>query len=119
MDSKGKQRAVTAARAVKKEAESESESDEGFEHVDSVEDEDSSKKRRSLGVFGGGKKVGGGGGGGGGAGAMRCCQAERCMADLSDAKQYHRRHKVCEHHSKAQVVLVAGVRQRFCQQCSR
>ncbi|XVE66187.1 hypothetical protein DITRI_Ditri08aG0060400 [Diplodiscus trichospermus] len=52
-------------------------------------------------------------------GAMRCCQAENCTADLSDAKQYHRRHKVCEHHSKAQVVLVAGIRQRFCQQCSR
>lgn len=51
--------------------------------------------------------------------ASRCCQAEKCAADLSDAKQYHRRHKVCEHHAKAQVVLVAGVRQRFCQQCSR
>ncbi|GMN20762.1 hypothetical protein TIFTF001_045378 [Ficus carica] len=49
----------------------------------------------------------------------KCCQAEKCTADLSYAKQYHRRHKVCEHHSKAQVVLVSGLRQRFCQQCSR
>ena len=50
---------------------------------------------------------------------MRCCQAERCSADLNDAKQYHKRHKVCEYHAKAQVVVVAGVAQRFCQQCSR
>ncbi|KAG8641410.1 hypothetical protein MANES_13G145925v8 [Manihot esculenta] len=50
---------------------------------------------------------------------MRCCQADMCMADLSDAKPYHRRHKVCENHAKAQIVLVAGIRQRFCQQCSR
>ncbi|KAF5744093.1 squamosa promoter binding-like protein [Tripterygium wilfordii] len=119
MDSERKQRAVTASRVVKREAESDSDSDEGFEHVGFVEEEDSSKKRRgmSMTVAGGGKKDGGGAGGGGG--AMRCCQAEKCTADLSDAKQYHRRHKVCEHHSKAQVVLVAGVRQRFCQQCSR
>ncbi|KAG9439197.1 hypothetical protein H6P81_019362 [Aristolochia fimbriata] len=47
------------------------------------------------------------------------CQAEKCAADLSEAKRYHRRHKVCEHHSKAPVVLVGGLRQRFCQQCSR
>ncbi|KAL6657988.1 hypothetical protein ACP70R_005768 [Stipagrostis hirtigluma subsp. patula] len=47
------------------------------------------------------------------------CQAERCGADLSEAKRYNRRHKVCEAHSKAPVVLVAGLRQRFCQQCSR
>lgn len=47
------------------------------------------------------------------------CQAEKCSADLSEAKRYHRRHKVCEAHSKAPVVIVAGLRQRFCQQCSR
>ncbi|KAF8409218.1 hypothetical protein HHK36_005292 [Tetracentron sinense] len=46
-------------------------------------------------------------------------QAEKCKAYLTDAKRYHRRHKVCEHHAKATVVLVAGLRQRFCQQCSR
>ncbi|KAK6151746.1 hypothetical protein DH2020_014381 [Rehmannia glutinosa] len=57
--------------------------------------------------------------GGGGASSMKSCQAERCPADLSEAKTYHRRHKVCEHHAKAQVVVVAGIRQRFCQQCSR
>ncbi|CAI9087419.1 OLC1v1021484C2 [Oldenlandia corymbosa var. corymbosa] len=47
------------------------------------------------------------------------CQVEDCRADLKDAKPYHRRHKVCEHHSKAPLVLIAGIRQRFCQQCSR
>ncbi|XP_028793002.1 squamosa promoter-binding-like protein 3 [Neltuma alba] len=47
------------------------------------------------------------------------CQADRCGANLADAKRYHRRHKVCEFHSKAPVVIVAGLRQRFCQQCSR
>ncbi|KAH0913749.1 hypothetical protein HID58_037070 [Brassica napus] len=47
------------------------------------------------------------------------CQAERCNADLSHAKHYHRRHKVCEFHSKASTVVAAGLSQRFCQQCSR
>jgi len=66
------------------------------------------------------KGVGGGRRGGGGGGVSPpCCQAERCGADLTDAKRYHRRHKVCEFHSKAPVVVVAGMRQRFCQQCSR
>ncbi|XP_066397777.1 squamosa promoter-binding-like protein 13 [Miscanthus floridulus] len=63
--------------------------------------------------------VAAGGGGGGGCGGPRC-QAERCNANLvADEKPYNRRHKVCEAHSKAPVVLVAGLRQRFCQQCSR
>jgi len=47
------------------------------------------------------------------------CQAEGCNTDLSDAKHYHRRHKVCEFHSKAATVIAAGLTQRFCQQCSR
>lgn len=47
------------------------------------------------------------------------CQAEGCKADLSMAKHYHRRHKVCEQHSKAANVIAAGHTQRFCQQCSR
>lgn len=52
-------------------------------------------------------------------GGSRCCQAEKCTSDLGEAKQYHRRHRVCEFHAKAQAVVVAGVHQRFCQQCSR
>ncbi|XP_043710877.1 squamosa promoter-binding-like protein 8 [Telopea speciosissima] len=47
------------------------------------------------------------------------CQAEGCNADLTLAKHYHRRHKVCEFHSKASTVLAGGMTQRFCQQCSR
>ncbi|CAL0306905.1 unnamed protein product [Lupinus luteus] len=47
------------------------------------------------------------------------CQVQDCRADLSNAKDYHRRHKVCDLHSKASKALVANVMQRFCQQCSR
>lgn len=47
------------------------------------------------------------------------CQVEDCRADLSNAKDYHRRHKVCDIHSKATRALVGNVMQRFCQQCSR
>lgn len=53
-----------------------------------------------------------------GIGSLRC-QADECGADLRMAKAYHKRHKVCERHAKAAVVLVSGVRQRFCQQCSK
>ncbi|KAL6873639.1 hypothetical protein ACP4OV_013721 [Aristida adscensionis] len=47
------------------------------------------------------------------------CQVEGCRVDLSSAKDYHRKHKVCEAHSKAPKVVVAGLERRFCQQCSR
>lgn len=47
------------------------------------------------------------------------CQVEGCNADLSDAKAYYSRHKVCGMHSKSPTVIVAGLEQRFCQQCSR
>ncbi|KAE8671369.1 Squamosa promoter-binding-like protein 8 [Hibiscus syriacus] len=47
------------------------------------------------------------------------CQAVGCNADLTHSKHYHRRHKVCEFHSKAATVIAAGLTQRFCQQCSR
>ncbi|XP_020216842.1 squamosa promoter-binding protein 1 [Cajanus cajan] len=47
------------------------------------------------------------------------CQADECGEDLSMAKSYNRRHKVCQRHSKAPVVLVSTIRQRFCQQCSK
>lgn len=47
------------------------------------------------------------------------CQVEGCGAVLVNAKDYHRRHKVCEMHAKAPRVVVLGVEQRFCQQCSR
>jgi hypothetical protein len=47
------------------------------------------------------------------------CQVEGCKADLSGVKDYHRRHKVCDFHSKAAKVVMGGREQRFCQQCSR
>lgn len=55
---------------------------------------------------------------GGGHVAVRCL-VEGCKADLSKCREYHRRHKVCEMHSKTPVVIVSGREQRFCQQCSR
>ncbi|KAK3195119.1 hypothetical protein Dsin_026429 [Dipteronia sinensis] len=47
------------------------------------------------------------------------CQVEGCHVALINAKDYHKRHKVCEMHSKAPKVVVLGLEQRFCQQCSR
>ncbi|KAL1219766.1 Squamosa promoter-binding-like protein 14 [Cardamine amara subsp. amara] len=47
------------------------------------------------------------------------CQVDNCTEDLSHGKDYHRRHKVCEVHSKATKALVGKQMQRFCQQCSR
>lgn len=48
-----------------------------------------------------------------------CCQVEGCNLDLTLAKDYHRRHRICESHSKSPKVIVAGMERRFCQQCSR
>ncbi|URE09589.1 4-coumarate--CoA [Musa troglodytarum] len=47
------------------------------------------------------------------------CQVEGCNIDLSASKDYHRKHRVCESHSKSPKVVVAGQERRFCQQCSR
>nr|QBO25259.1 squamosa promoter binding protein-like 9 [Passiflora edulis var. edulis] len=47
------------------------------------------------------------------------CQVEGCKVDLSDAKAYYSKHRVCGMHSKSPTVIVAGLEQRFCQQCSR
>ncbi|KAI3728404.1 hypothetical protein L6452_17039 [Arctium lappa] len=47
------------------------------------------------------------------------CQVEGCNLDLSSAKEYHRKHRVCESHSKSLKVVVGGLDRRFCQQCSR
>lgn len=55
----------------------------------------------------------------GGTSNRAVCQVKDCGADLSRGKDYHRRHKVCEMHSKASKALVGNAMQRFCQQCSR
>ena len=47
------------------------------------------------------------------------CLVDGCNSDLSTCRDYHRRHKVCELHSKTAQVTIAGQKQRFCQQCSR
>ncbi|GKV25198.1 hypothetical protein SLEP1_g34668 [Rubroshorea leprosula] len=47
------------------------------------------------------------------------CQVYGCNKDLSSLKDYYKRHKVCEIHSKTAKVIVNGMEQRFCQQCSR
>ncbi|KAJ8503916.1 hypothetical protein OPV22_004802 [Ensete ventricosum] len=55
----------------------------------------------------------------GGSSSHPTCQVEGCDADLSDSRDYHRRHKVCEMHAKASSAMVRNAIQRFCQQCSR
>ncbi|XWS69284.1 hypothetical protein CRYUN_Cryun04dG0165900 [Craigia yunnanensis] len=47
------------------------------------------------------------------------CLVDGCTADLSKCRDYHRRHKVCEVHSKTPKVTIRDQEQRFCQQCSR
>ncbi|CAA0833049.1 Squamosa promoter-binding-like protein 6 [Striga hermonthica] len=47
------------------------------------------------------------------------CRVLGCNKDLSSSKDYHKRHKVCDVHSKTAMVIVNGKQQRFCQQCSR
>ncbi|XP_024032956.1 squamosa promoter-binding-like protein 7 [Morus notabilis] len=84
-------------------------------------------EERCVAGFAMGKKGKGfcGGGGGGGTTAATAtamvprCQVEGCHVALVNAKDYHRRHKVCAMHSKAPKVVVLGLEQRFCQQCSR
>ncbi|KAE8704251.1 Squamosa promoter-binding-like protein 14 [Hibiscus syriacus] len=51
--------------------------------------------------------------------SKKATAVDNCKEDLSNAKDYHRRHKVCEIHSKATKALVEKQMQRFCQQCSR
>ncbi|KAI4299404.1 hypothetical protein L6164_032871 [Bauhinia variegata] len=93
--------------------------DEEEEEDDDVNDvgfgsEDGRKKRVMTDLYGSKK-----GSKAGGSSMPPSCQVKTCHTDLSDAKQYHRRHKVCEYHAKALSVLIAGLQQRFCQQCSR
>lgn len=55
----------------------------------------------------------------GSVGQVAHCLVDGCNADLSRCREYHRRHKVCELHSKTPKVTIGGREQRFCQQCSR
>ncbi|XP_022886678.1 squamosa promoter-binding protein 2-like [Olea europaea var. sylvestris] len=91
------------------------EEEEMAEEDEMVENESNLKKKRL--------DLGGGGSGmsarAGGEVAPPCCAVDKCEVDLRACKKYYQRHKVCEVHSKAPEVIVSGVRQRFCQQCSR
>ncbi|KAM7525079.1 hypothetical protein LguiA_014981 [Lonicera macranthoides] len=91
------------------EEEEEEEEDEEEEEEDSGEDNNKKKRAQAR----SGRK------GSGGVSAQPSCQVEHCTTNMTGAKTYHRRHKVCELHAKAPVVVVAGIQQRFCQQCSR
>ncbi|PIA36589.1 hypothetical protein AQUCO_03300055v1 [Aquilegia coerulea] len=75
----------------KKELVSMEEDIEDDEEIMGYGDDDKKKKvvsrRGSSGGGGGGGGVGIGGGGGGV--ALPCCQAEKCSADLTDAKRFH------------------------------
>ncbi|CAK9182990.1 unnamed protein product [Ilex paraguariensis] len=104
----------------------EDEEDDLEEEEDEVEEEDEGFEghvRKKINLVGGsgrkGSTAAAAAGGRGGVMSPPSCQVEKCASDLTDSKKYHRRHKVCEAHAKAPVVMVAGMRQRFCQQCSR
>ncbi|CAA0815992.1 Squamosa promoter-binding-like protein 3 [Striga hermonthica] len=73
------------------------------------------RKRQSLDDGGSGRRRAGSGA----AGQPPLCVVEECGAGLEGFKKYYQRHRVCVVHSKSPVVLVDGLRQRFCQQCSR
>lgn len=93
----------------------------GRTYFSASDDHDLVNRLYRRGTGGGNGRAGGydhGGGVGANSGGAKC-QAEGCNADLSNSKHYHRRHKVCEFHSKASTVIAAGLTQRFCQQCSR
>ncbi|KAJ1283431.1 hypothetical protein BS78_03G128100 [Paspalum vaginatum] len=47
------------------------------------------------------------------------CQVDGCHADLTRARDYHKRHKVCEAHTRTSLVRIKNIEHRFCQQCSR
>ncbi|CAJ2678634.1 unnamed protein product [Trifolium pratense] len=94
----------------------EEDEEEDEEDMDFEEEEDGRRKRVVTDLYSnkrGSNKAGGS------SNITPCCQVENCDADLSEAKQYHRRHKVCEYHAKAPAVHIVGMQQRFCQQCSR
>lgn len=47
------------------------------------------------------------------------CQVHGCNKDLSSSKDYYKRHRVCDVHTKTARVIINGIEKRFCQQCSR
>lgn len=82
----------------------------GEEEEDDENYDEGSRKKKVLGKRGSGSSSGS---------IQPYCQVEGCTNDMTNCKTYHRRHKVCEVHSKAPTVITGGCQQRFCQQCSR
>nr|XP_043609840.1 squamosa promoter-binding protein 1 [Erigeron canadensis] len=72
------------------------------------QEDDDSRKKAAMGKRGSGSGQ-----------TLPFCQVEGCTTDMTRSKPYHRRHKVCEVHAKAPIVVIGGRQQRFCQQCSR
>lgn len=46
-------------------------------------------------------------------------QVEGCSRDLSGAKEYYQRYRICEDHLKLSSLIKDNIPQRFCQQCGR
>ncbi|KAF6148442.1 hypothetical protein GIB67_038797 [Kingdonia uniflora] len=46
------------------------------------------------------------------------CMVDGCTVDVDECKDYLRRSRVCEVHSKSPSVMLGGLEQRFCQRCS-
>ncbi|WVZ26132.1 hypothetical protein V8G54_004676 [Vigna mungo] len=94
-------------RVLRYSEEEEDEEEEEEEEVETVFGEDGRRNKRVMRDLYGkkGSKAGGS--------MPPSCQVDNCDADLSEAKQYHRRHKVCEYHAKAHSVHMAGLQQRF------
>ncbi|XWS15763.1 hypothetical protein CRYUN_Cryun34aG0030000 [Craigia yunnanensis] len=96
-----------------------SKTDEKRSLKEMTEDEEEEENEDCTGGDDEKKKKGKRGSSAAGGSTLTSCQVENCTTDMTDAKRYHRRHKVCEFHFKASMVQVAGLHQRFCQQCSR
>ncbi|CAK9327466.1 unnamed protein product [Citrullus colocynthis] len=115
----GKRRLTYYEMDEEEEEEEEEEEDEEQEIDAELGFEGDFNKKKKILTSGTSSNKKSGSGYGGAAAAPPSCQADNCNADLSGSKRYYRRHKVCEFHAKAPAVAVAGIHQRFCQQCSR
>lgn len=49
----------------------------------------------------------------------RPCRAPGCQADVSRAKSFNWRYRICEEHRSAQSVSIDGEPMRFCQMCAK
>lgn len=52
-------------------------------------------------------------------GVPASCQVPGCVADISELKGYHKRHRVCLQCANASAVVLDGESKRYCQQCGK